>query len=152
RQSLDQMPQDPAGMMQDLMDYEFMDEDARESFNQLMDELRQQMMQNYFQGLQQGMQGLTPEDLAPIRDMVREMNQLLNKQLNGGASQQDFQDFMDKFGGMFPDGIDNLDDLIEHMQRQASQMQSLLNSMPEEMRRQLEETMDSLLRDDRLRW
>jgi uncharacterized protein with von Willebrand factor type A (vWA) domain len=152
QRALDSLPNDPGGMLQQLMDYEFMDESARDAFDQLVSELRQKMLGSYFQQLQQGLQGLTPEDLRPVREMVREFNKLLQKRLNGEATDQDFQDFMQRFGGMFPDGIDNLDDLIEHMQRQAAQMQSLLNSLSPEQRQQLQDTIDALLRDDRLSW
>ena len=152
RQSLDALPEDAAGMLKQLMDYEFMDEGAREAFDKLVNDLRQQMMGNMFQGLQQGLEGLTPEDLAPVREMVKELNKLLNKRLAGEATHEDFQDFMDRFGGMFPDGIEDIDDLIDYLQKQAAQMQSLLQSMSPEQRQQLQDTIDTLLRDDRLSW
>ena len=152
RQFLDSLPEGPSGRLEKLMDYEFMDEDARNAFNNLVDELRQKMMGNYFQGLQQGLQSLTPEDLAPVREMVRELNQLLAKHVTGDASEQDFRDFMSKFGGFFPDDVDSLDELVRYLQRQAAQMASLLKSLTDEQRRQLEQMMDELLRDDRLRW
>jgi uncharacterized protein with von Willebrand factor type A (vWA) domain len=152
RQALDNLPPDAGGMMQQLLDYEFMSDEAREAFDQLVNELRQQMMGNYFQGLQQGLQGLTPEDLAPTREMVKELNKLLQQRMNGQVSEQDFQNFMDRFGGMFPEGIDNLDDLIDHLQRQAAQMASLMKSLSPEQRQALQDTMDALLRDDRLAW
>ena len=46
-------------------------DEAKRIFDKLVNELRQQMMGNMFQGLQQGLQGLTPEDLAPVREMVK---------------------------------------------------------------------------------
>jgi uncharacterized protein with von Willebrand factor type A (vWA) domain len=139
-------------MLQQLMDYEFMDQGAREAFDNLVNDLRQKMLGNYFQGLQQSLQNMTPEDLAPVREMVKELNKLLNKRLQGQYSDQDFQEFMERFGGMFPDGIKDLDDLIDYLQRQAAQMASLMKSLSEEQRQQLMDTMNSLLRDDRLAW
>lgn len=152
RKALDALAPEPGAMLKQLMDYEFMDENAREAFDQLVDELRRKVLGNYFQGLQQGLQGLTPEDLSPVREMVRELNKLLNKRLQGESTDQDFQDFMDRFGGLFPDGIKDLEDLIDHLQRQAAQMQSLMQSLSEEQREQLQDTVDALLRDDRLSW
>ena len=152
KNALDALPESTSGMLQQLMDYEFMDEDARQAFNDLVGELRQKMLGNYFQGLKQGLEQLTPEDLAPVREMMRELNKLLAKRLRDEDTQQDFDDFMSRFGGMFPDGIDDLDDLIAYLQKQAAQMQSLLKSLSEEQRQQLQDTIDSLLRDDRLSW
>jgi len=98
------------------------------------------------------MERMTPEDLGPVREMVRELNQLLAKHVRGGATEEDFRDFMDRFGSFFPEGINSIEDLVEYLERQAEQMSSLLQSMPAEMREQIESMMQSLLRDDRLQW
>ncbi|MDP9243599.1 MAG: VWA domain-containing protein [Chloroflexota bacterium] len=152
RDRLDALPPDVAGRLHGLRDYEFMDPDARDAFSALSDELRQQMLQTYFQGLKEGVEGVTSEDLAGIREMVRDLNELLEKRASGTDTLEDFERFMAQHGGFFPPGIADLDQLIDHMHRQASQMASLLNSMSPEMREELRGLMDDLLRDDRLRW
>jgi uncharacterized protein with von Willebrand factor type A (vWA) domain len=152
RDRLDALPRDLGGRLHGLRDYEFMDDGARDAFNQLTDELRQQMLQTYFQGLKEGVQGVTPEDLAGVRDMVRDLNALLEKHASGADVTDDFARFMAAHGQYFPPGISNVDELIDHLHRQASQMASLLNSMSPEMREELRSLMDDLLRDDRLRW
>ena len=48
-------------------------------------------------------------------------------------------------------GINSLDELMEHLQRQMAQMQSLLQSMSPEAREELRQMMDALLQDDSLR-
>jgi uncharacterized protein with von Willebrand factor type A (vWA) domain len=106
-------------------------------------------MQSYFQGMQQGLQDMTPQDLDRLRDMVRDLNQMLEQKALG--QEPDFQSFMDKHGEFFP-GAESLDQLMQQMQRQQSAMQSLLDSMSPEQRQQLQSTMDQLLQDDRLRW
>jgi uncharacterized protein with von Willebrand factor type A (vWA) domain len=152
RDRLDALPKDVSGRMHGLRDYEFMDPDARDAFNALSDELRQQMLETYFQGLKEGVQDVTPEDLAGVREMVKDLNELLEKHASGADTPDDFIQFMAKHGQYFPPGIENVDQLIDHMHRQASQMASLLNSMSPQMRSELQQMMDDLLRDDRLRW
>ncbi len=149
---LNSLPRDVAGQMHALRDYEFMDPGARDAFQQLSDELRQQVLETYFQGLKEGVQGVTPEQLGGVRDMVKDLNELLEKHATGSDTPQDFAGFMAKHGQYFPPGIEDVDQLIDHMHRQASQMASLLNSMSPEMRAELQQMMDDLLRDDRLRW
>jgi uncharacterized protein with von Willebrand factor type A (vWA) domain len=149
---LDALPPNLAGRLNGLRDYEFMDPEARDAFNALQDELRQQVLQNFFQGLKEGVERVTPEDLAGVREMVRDLNDLLEKHASGADSQADFDQFMAKHGQYFPPGIENVDQLIDHLHRQASQMASLLSSMSPEMREELSQMMDDLLRDDRLRW
>ncbi|MEP7081667.1 MAG: VWA domain-containing protein [Chloroflexota bacterium] len=148
---LDALPPNLAGRLHGLRDYEFMDDAARNAFAELTDELRQQMLQTYFAGLKEGVQKVTPEDLDGVREMVRDLNALLEKHATGADTPEDFSSFMAKHGSYFPPGISNVEELIEHMHRQASQMASLLNSMSPEMRDELRSLMDDLLRDDRLR-
>jgi uncharacterized protein with von Willebrand factor type A (vWA) domain len=152
RDRLDSLPPDVAGRLHGLRDYEFMDPDARDAFNSLTDELRQQLLQTYFQGLKEGVSGLSPEDLDGVRQMVRDLNSLLEKHASGADTRADFDAFMAQHGGYFPPGISNVDELIDHLHRQASQMASLLSSMSPQMREELQQMMDDLLRDDRLRW
>ena len=148
--TLDGLPQDPGGQIKSLSNYDFMDGEARQEFQDLMQMLQQKMMENYFQGMQQSLQNMTPEDLQGIRDMVKDLNQMLQEKAKGG--EPDFQNFMKKHGKYFPPGINNLDELMDYLQRRMAQMQSLMQSMTPEMRKQLQDTMDSLLRDDRLKW
>jgi uncharacterized protein with von Willebrand factor type A (vWA) domain len=148
---LDALPDNLAGRLNGLRDYEFMDDAARDAFNALTDELRQQVLETYFQGLKEGVERVTPEDLAGVRDMVRDLNALLEKHASGADTTEDFAAFMARHGQYFPPGLANTDDLIEHLHRQASQMASLMNSMSPEMRDELRQLMDDLLRDDRLK-
>ncbi|HVM24278.1 MAG TPA: VWA domain-containing protein [Candidatus Limnocylindrales bacterium] len=148
---LDALPDTLGGRLHGLRDYEFMDDGARDAFTQLSDELRQQMLQTYFQGLKEGVQRVTPEDLDGVREMVRDLNALLEKHATGADTTADFQAFMGKHGSYFPPGIGSTDELIEHLHRQASQMASLMNSLSPQMRGELRELMDDLLRDDRLK-
>ena len=87
---LDALPPSVAGRIHGLRDYEFMDDAARDAFNQLTDELRQQMLQTYFQGLKEGVERITPEDLAGVREMVRDLNALLEKHATGADTTDDF--------------------------------------------------------------
>ncbi len=147
---LDELPKDFGGAVKALSDYEFMEPTAQEKFQELLKSLQQQLMGQYFQGLMNSIQSMTPEDLAQIREMVKELNRMLEERLQGG--EPDFESFMQKYGHFFGPGINSLDELVESLQRRIAQMRSLLNSLSPEMRQQLQDAIDNLLRDDRLRW
>src|SRR5215467_13446915 len=66
QQQLDQLPQDVPGQIQGLQNYDFMDPNARQMFQDLMEQLRQQIMQQQFQGIQQALQNMTPDDLRAV--------------------------------------------------------------------------------------
>src|SRR3989440_10696363 len=89
------------------------------------------------------------QDVGRVREMVRGVNKLREQREQG--LQPDFQGFMQKYGDMFPPGIETLDQLLEHLQRQMAQMNSLLQSLSPEARDELRRMMDELLQDDSLR-
>jgi uncharacterized protein with von Willebrand factor type A (vWA) domain len=151
-EKLDHLPPDVGGRVRELRDYDFMDPEARQQFDELLQMMQQQVMQSYFQGLQQGLQSMTPETLAQIQQMVRDLNELLQKRAHEEDTQTDFKEFMDKWGSFFPEGINSLDELMEHMQKQMAQMDALMNSMTPEMRRQLEDMMEGMFKDSSLQW
>ncbi len=148
-QFLDQLPPDPAGQVRAFSEYDFMDDQARQEFQDLLQSLQQQVMQNYFQGMQQALQSMTPEDLARMREMIRTLNQMLRERAEGG--EPDFDSFMQQYGDYFGPGINNLDDLVDRLQRQQAQMQAVMDSMNAEQRAQLRDMIDQLIGDDRLR-
>ncbi|MEX1008438.1 MAG: VWA domain-containing protein [Acidimicrobiia bacterium] len=150
RQQLEQLPPDLAGKVQTLQEYEFMDDAARQRFEELMDQLREQLMQSYFNQLSEGMQNMTPERMQQMKDMLNELNQMLEQRERG--EEPDFDGFMERFGDFFPGNPQSLDELLEQMAQSMAQMQQLLNSMTPEQRAQLQALAESLLEDMDLRW
>ncbi len=145
---LDKLPQDIPGQIKGLSEYDFMDDEAREKFKELMDSLQQQMMQQFFQGMQQSLQNMTPEDIAKMREMIRDLNKMLRDRQEG--REPDFDEFMQKHGDYFP-GVNSLDDLIEQMQQQMAAMQGIMDNLSPEQRQELHDLMEQLMGDDRIR-
>ena len=145
QQFLDDLPADAASRIKSLMDYDFMDPQARQKFQDLLASLQQQVLQQTFQGMQQALQNMTPEDLSGMRNMLRELNEMLEERASGG--EPDFERFMHKYGHYFGSDIKSLDALLEHMARQMAAMESLLASMTPEMRQQLQEAIDAVMND-----
>src|SRR5256885_536104 len=114
-----------------------------------LEQLLKQILDQMFQGIKGSLQQMQGQDLSRVRDMVRELNKMLEDRMEGRTP--DFNGFMQRFGDMFPPGINSLDELLEHLQRQMAQMQSLLQSMSPEAREELRQMMDALLQDDSLR-
>ena len=145
---LDKLPQDVPGQIKGLSEYDFMDDEAREKFKELMDSLQQQMMQQFFQGMQQSLQNMTSEDIAKMREMIRDLNKMLRERQEG--LEPDFDAFMQKHGEYFP-GVNSLDDLIEQMQMQMAAMQGIMDNLSPEQRQELQDLMEQLMGDDRIR-
>src|SRR5689334_20724276 len=142
---LDRLPEDLGGRVKGLRNYEFVDDEARQKFEELMQKLQQQVVNQMFQGMKSSLQQMQGQDLSRVRDMVRDLNKMLEQRMEGRTP--DFNGFMQKYGDMFPPGINSLDELLEHLQRQMA----LLQSMSPEAREELRQMMDALLQDDSLR-
>ncbi|MBI2935995.1 MAG: VWA domain-containing protein [Chloroflexi bacterium] len=144
KEFLDKLPENLAGAIKQLSNYEFMEPEAARQFQELMDMLKGRMLDNLSQNLRQALQGMTPEQMAALRAMLRALNQMLQEKMQGG--EPDFQSFMEQFGPMFgPNPPSSLDELIEQLQQQMAQMQSLFDSMSPAQRRELEELLNSVL-------
>ena len=147
---LDNLPKDLGGQMKDLQNYEFMDPEAQAEFQQLMEMLKQAMMETFFKDLQSSIMNMSPEDMERLKNMVRDLNQMLSEKMAGG--EPNFDQFMQQYGDLFgPNPPQSLDELIEQMQRQVAQMQNLLDSMPADMRQQLQDLLMDKIGDPELR-
>ena len=147
---LDMLPPDLAGMVRELERYEFTSSEAREQFEQLVGELREALMQRMVDQMSGAMQSMSPEDMARMKDMMAELNQMLEQRQRG--EEPDFDGFMERFGDFFPEDPKDLDELLEVMARRMAAMQSMHFAMTPEQRAQLQELSDQLLEDMDLRW
>ena len=152
RMELDLLPPDLAGQVQALQEYEWTSSEAREKFDALMDQLRQQLMQSYFNKMSGAMSDVSPEQLQRMKEMFNGLNQLLEMREQGQDTTQAFDQFMQEFGDFFPNNPQSLDELLEQMAEQMAAMQNLLNSMTPEQRAQLQGLAEALLDDMDLRW
>ena len=140
---LDQLTPNISGAIQELMDYDFVDHQAQGMFQELLDMLRGRMAKNFSQELKQRLQGMSPQEMAGLRDMLRQLNQMLRDRLEG--QEPDFDGFMQQYGPLFsPNPPQTLDELLEQIQQQLTQMQSVLQSMSPEARQELQELLDSV--------
>jgi uncharacterized protein with von Willebrand factor type A (vWA) domain len=152
RMNLDLLPPDLAGTVQALQEYDWTSSEAREAFEQLLDELRAEMLQSHFNQMSSAMSDMSPEALQRTKDMFNDLNQMLEAKEAGQDTDRMFGEFMDRYGDMFPGDPENLDQLLEQMAAQMAAMQQLLNSMTPEQRAQLQALSDALLDDMDLRW
>ena len=147
---LDMLPNDLAGQVRGLQNYEFLSPEARQRFDDLIDRLRQQLMQQSLDQMTDAMQNMSPQDMQRMKDMLSELNNMLQQRQNG--QEPDFDGFMERFGDFFPENPQTLDELLEVMAQRMAAMQQMLNSMTPEQRAQLQQLSDMLMDDMDLRW
>jgi uncharacterized protein with von Willebrand factor type A (vWA) domain len=146
-QSLDMLPQDPAGKLRELQDYRFVDKEAQRKFDELMQWVREQVMGSYFRNMAQGMRSMSAEDVVAFKNMLGDLNELIGKRERGELLPGDFPEFMAKHGRFFPDNPRTLDELLEQMGRRMAAMSRLLASMSPEQRAELQALSEQVLQD-----
>ncbi len=147
---LDMLPDDLAGKVAELQHYDFQSKDAQQRFEQLMEKLREQLMQQHLDQVSSAMQNMSAEDMARMKDMMAALNEMLERRKNGEDPQ--FEEFMKQYGDFFPENPQSLDELLEAMAQRMAQAQAMLNSMTPEQRAQLQQLSEQLLEDMDLRW
>ncbi len=154
KEELDQLPDNPAGKMQKLEDYEFVNHQAQRKYLELLNQLREAMAQTFFKDIEKMVKNMSQGDIERMKDMLKDLNELLEKKRKGldpDALQSHFKDFMDRFGDMFGDNPPkNLDELLEQMSQQMAAAQSLLNSLTPDQRDQLQALLSDTFGDPEL--
>jgi uncharacterized protein with von Willebrand factor type A (vWA) domain len=142
---LDMLSPDLAGMVKDLQNYEFTSAEAQQRFEELLDKLREQLMQSYVNQMAGAMSNISPEQMQRMKDMMSELNHMLEQRQRG--EEPDFESFMERYGDFFPENPQSLDELLEVMAQRMAAMQAMLNSMTPEQRAQLQGLSEQLLQD-----
>ncbi len=146
-QFLDSLPPGPASQIQELQEYRFVDPKAQREFDELLEWLREQVLGSYFTSMAEGMESLSSEQLKEFKNMLAELNRMIEDREAGRHTQEDFRRFMDRFGAFFPDTPRTLDELLEGMARRMAAMSRLLASMSPEQRAELQRLAEQVLQD-----
>jgi uncharacterized protein with von Willebrand factor type A (vWA) domain len=150
RETLDNLPAEPGGAIKQLQDYEWMEPRAEQKFQELLEELKKGVVDTYFKDMQQSLQNMSQGDMQTLRDMARDLNQLMRQKLEGVPPEQlqaSYEQFKQKWGQLFPNAPDSFEEFLEELQRQMARMDSLMQSLSPEMRRQLGDLMESAFSD-----
>jgi len=146
REFLDNLPDSVPQQIQELRHYDFLDPQAAQAFQELLDELQQRAMQSQLNGTQTSSESSAADTAQGQRDMYQDLNQELREKLQG--RQGDFQQFKDQHP-QFPSAQEEtIEELIQQLQQQLQQWRSLLESLSESVRRDLEQLMDTTLDAD----
>ncbi|GAT69592.1 VWA domain-containing protein [Planomonospora sphaerica] len=134
---LDGVPDDPAGAIQSLGSYDWRSAAARRTFEELRDLLRREVLDSQFRGMRQALADPDPAALERVREMMTALNDMLDRDARGEHTQGDFDDFMSKYGDMFPESPRNLEELVDALARRAAATQRLLASLTPAQREEL---------------
>ena len=144
---LDAVPSDTAQAIRHLADYQWRSPAAREAFEQLKDLLRREVLDSQFRGMKDVLANPDPAALQRVKDMLANLNAMLDADARGEHTQADFDRFMDSYGDMFPDHPANLEELVDQLARRAMAAARLLSSLSPDQRDELASMMEQALAD-----
>jgi uncharacterized protein with von Willebrand factor type A (vWA) domain len=144
---LDALPADTAQAIRQLADYDWRSAAARQTFEQLKDMLRSDVLDSQFRGMKQAMQNPDPQAMQRVKDMLGDLNQMMAADSRGEHTQADFDQFMERYGDMFPDQPQNLEELVDSLVSRMAAAERLLRSLSDEQREELAQLMANALED-----
>ena len=152
RAELGLLPDDLAGRVRGLQSYEFTSSEARERFEELLERLRQEVVQSYLDQVAGSASAMGPEERDHIRNALDALNKMMEQRAAGEALDPSYEQFMEQYGDLFPGDPQNLDELLEQLARRMAAASAMLASMSPGQRSQLQGLMDELLGDMDLSW
>jgi len=141
---LESLPPSTAAAVNELGSYDWQSPEARADYEKIKDLLGREMLDQRFKGMKQALENATDEDKAAVKEMIGDLNKLLEKHRQATTSQdaaaveRDFADFMDKHGDFFPENPQNIDELMDALAQRAAAAQRMRNSMTQEQRDELD--------------
>jgi uncharacterized protein with von Willebrand factor type A (vWA) domain len=152
RAELGLLPEHLAGRVHGLQNYEFTSSQARERFEQLLERLREEVVQSYLDQVAGAAAATGPEEREHIRNALDALNKMMEQRGAGEALDPSFEDFMAQYGDLFPGDPKDLDQLLEQLAQRMAAASAMLASMSAGQRAQLQSLMDDLLGDMDLSW
>ena len=142
---LDALPQDTARAVRQLADYQWRSPEARQTYEQIEQLLRSEVLDAQFNGMRDALQNASPEELQRVQDMMRALNDMLDADARGEHTPEQFQQFMQQYGDFFPENPKDLEELVDQLARRAAAAQQLLDSLTPEQRDELSNLMANAL-------
>jgi len=144
---LDALPSDTAGAIRQLSDYQWRSQAAAQTFTELKELLRREVLDSQFRGIKDQMSRSGTEGMQRVKEMMAALTDMIEADARGEHTQQDFDDFMAQYGEFFPESPENLGQLVDSLVRRMAAAQRLLNSLTDEQRDELSGLMAQAMED-----
>jgi uncharacterized protein with von Willebrand factor type A (vWA) domain len=152
RAELGLLPEDLAGRVRGLTNYDFTSSEARERFEQLLERLRNEVVQSYLDQVAGAASATGQPERDHIRSGLDALNKMMEQRASGEPLDPGFEQFMEQYGDLFPGDPKDLDELLEQLAQRMAAASAMLASMTPGQRAQLQGLMDELLGDMDLSW
>ena len=126
---LDTLPDDVAGAVRGLADYQWRSPEARATYESIKQMLQREVLDAQFAGMKQALESPDPEAMQRVKDMLADLNALLAAHARNEDTTEQFADFMAKHGEFFPEQPENVEELIDALARRQAAAQRMMASL-----------------------
>ena len=140
---LDSLPRSTARAIAELADYPWASAEARALYQQILDQLRQEVVESRFRGLRQALSD--PAAQQEVAQMMRDLGDLLERHARGEDTTDQFRKFMARHGHFFPENPSSVDELVDVLARRFAAGERLLRSLSPRQRAELESLLAQAL-------
>jgi uncharacterized protein with von Willebrand factor type A (vWA) domain len=148
---LDNLPRSTAGAVEELAGYDWASEEARRTYQQILEGLRRDVVEQRFAGARDALRGMSdPQAHRHLAQMMADLNDLLARHARGEDTADPFTQFMARHGEFFPENPRSVDELIDVLARRAAAGERLMRSLSPQQREELEQLMGQAFTDPAL--
>ncbi len=144
---LDALPDDTARAVGALAERQWRSPQAAQAYDEIKKLLQKDVLDARFRGMAEAMANPDPAAMAAVKDMLSDLNALLDSHAKGEDTTEAFAQFMDSHGQFFPDDPSDVDELLDSLARRQAAAAKMFASMSPEQRQQLGELMDQAMQD-----
>jgi len=143
--TLDNLPRSTARAVEELSDYQWKSDEARGLYQQILDGLRQEVVEQRFRGMKDALSNPAAQQAAA--QMMHDLNALLERHARGEETTDQFAEFMRQHGEFFPENPSTVDELVDIVARRAAAGERLMRSLSAEQQQELGSLMQQALGD-----
>lgn len=148
---LDALPRSTAAAVSELADYQWASPEAKELYDQILQQLREEMLDQQFAGLADSLRhGADPGAADAMRELLTALTSLLQHHEAGLDTAAEFDDFMARFGEALGSEATTVEELIDELARRAAAAARLMASLRPEQRAELGQLMQQALQSSGL--
>ncbi|PWU55751.1 hypothetical protein DLJ47_08795 [Micromonospora sp. S4605] len=145
---LDNLPRSTARAVEELAGYDWASDEARRSYQQILDGLRDDVLGQRFAGLRDAVRASAdPAAQQRLAEMMRDLNDLLARHARAEDTTDAFAEFMRRHGEFFPEQPKDVDELVDVLARRAAAGERLMRSLSDRQREELAGLMRQSLGD-----
>ncbi|MET7749674.1 VWA domain-containing protein [Micromonospora sp. NPDC005367] len=143
---LDNLPRSTSRAVQELSGYQWASEEARRTYQQILDGLRDDVLGQRFAGLRDAVRATAdPAAQQRLGEMMHDLNDLLARHARSEDTGDAFAEFMRRHGEFFPEQPKDVDELIDVLARRAAAGERLMRSLSDRQREELAGLMQQSL-------